>query len=753
MNTPSPEKRDQSGEPDWDLLVGDPDTVRRVFEAIPTMVCALEGPRHRYVAANAAYRAEYPKFPGVGTVLKDLAPEVEGQAMYEAFDRVLETGEPLVANEWRVHADLDGSGVLQERIFDMVLTPRRDAAGAVIGVQVFMSNVTEKVHQRIAAQQHAEELSGRLHALRDSATVMQRALLAADVPVLPGIDIAAEYLVAAEDTAAGGDWFDAIPVPGGAVLVVGDVVGHGVEAAAAMAQLRTAVRMQILAGRGVADTLREVDAFAGHVPGGRYATLCVGRLDAAAGTFEYCTAGHPPPLLIAAAGQHRFLDPSGAGPLGSASAWHTRTELLGVGDAVLLYSDGVIERPGRELAASAEEFADLAANILRGGGLPLDGLRPVERLCAQTIELLLRGTGYGDDVTLLAAQRRDAPPALSLDAVADARAGATVRQALREWLPTLGAADDDIVLIEHAVSEYVDNTAEHAYADQDAGRLHVVGTLSDDGRVQVTVTDHGRWKHRAERPRSRGRGLHMAEALVTHTSVTHDAGGTTATATHRLQRPARIVTDQHTAYPQRLTSPEYAFTVTVVEPGHLALRGDVGPQDTDALTAAIAAQSRAGTRSLCIDLSAVTHLGSTAVAVLAEAQERAANNETPYSLQAPPGSAAHRVLTLVICLSDGTSERALSTVGRRWFEWRVEHRVRCAAARPGARQRRSSPARRGDPCGTRRAQARPRRRRRGWAVAGRTSTGHPRRPGSSDRTTARRRRSPAGGAARDRPWW
>jgi serine phosphatase RsbU (regulator of sigma subunit)/anti-sigma regulatory factor (Ser/Thr protein kinase)/anti-anti-sigma regulatory factor len=647
MNTPSPDQRDHPGDPGWDRLVGEADTVRRVFDAVPAMICALDGPRHHYVAANAAYRAEYPKFPGVGTSLLDLAPEVEGQAMYEAFDRVYETGEPLVANEWRVHADMDGSGVLQERIFDMLLTPRRDDSGAVVGVQVLMTNVTEKVHQRVAAQQRAEELSGRLHALRDSATVMQKALLAAAVPVLPGIDMAAEYLVAAEDTAAGGDWFDAIPVPGGAVLVVGDVVGHGVEAAAAMAQLRTAVRMQILAGREVADTVRDVDAFVRHVPGGRYATLCVGHLDAAAGTFEYCTAGHPPPLLITADGRPRFLDTSGDGPLGSGSTWRTRTETLDVGDAVLLYSDGVIERPDRELGESADEFAHLAATVLSGGGLPLDGLRPVERLCAQTIELLLRGTGYGDDVTLLAAQRRHPPANLTLDAPADARAGATVRHALREWLPALGADDDDIVLIEHAVSEFVDNAAEHAYAGQEPGVLQVHGALSDDGHVRVTVTDHGRWKNRAERPRNRGRGLQMAEALVSHTHVTHDAGGTTATATHLLARPARIVTDQQNAYPQRRASAPYAFTATVVEPGHLALRGDIGAQDAEALAAAVAAQSRAGTRPLCVDLSAVTHLGSSAAAVLAEAMERAEHNQTPCTLQTPPGSAAHRVLTLV----------------------------------------------------------------------------------------------------------
>ncbi|WP_422742846.1 SpoIIE family protein phosphatase [Mycobacterium sp. WMMD1722] len=646
MNTSPPERNPPPHSPEWNLVVGDPQIVRRVFEAIPAMVCALEGPRHVCVAANAACRAEFPTLTGAGIPLIDLAPEVARQAMAEALDRVYQTGESLVASAWRLPADIDGSGD-QERIVDIALTPRRDDAGVVIGVQVLMTNVTDQVHRRIAAQTPADDPPAGSPSPRDAATVMQRALLAVDVPVLPGIDLAAEYLLAADDTTAGGDWFDAVAVPGGAVLVVGDIVGHGVEAAAAMAQLRTAVRMQVLADRGVTEVLRDVEAFAQHVPNGKYATLCVGRLDAATGAFEYCTAGHPPPLLITADGRPRFLDPSGGGPLGSGSDWQAGTVTLDVGDALLLYSDGVIERPGRELTESADEFARLAASVLAGGGPPLDGLRPVERLCAQTIEELVRGTGYGDDVTLLGAQRREVPPPLSLDATADAHAGAAVRSALREWLPALGADDTDVVLIEHAVSEYVDNTAEHAYPDQVLGELRVDGVLDDDGCVRITVSDTGRWKARGARPRSRGRGLQMAEALVSHSHVIHDEAGTTATAIHRLQRRARIATDQPTAFPPPRTAVDHAFTIAVDEPGTITLGGDIGPGDADTLAAAIAAQSRAGTRPLWIDLRAVTHLGSSAVAVLAEARAHAHHNQTPFTLHATPGGAAHRVLTLV----------------------------------------------------------------------------------------------------------
>ena len=240
--------------------------------------------------------------------------------------------------------------------------------GSIEGVQIIFDDVTHRVRARLAAEARMEELSERYRNVRDSAIVMQQALLAPSVPVVPGADIAAEYLVAAEDTAAGGDWFDAIALGDRLVLVVGDVVGHGVEAAAVMSQLRTALRMQISRGYTIVEALEAVDRFHEHVPGSKSATLCVGSLDFATGEFQYCTAGHPPPLLVTADANSRYAEPSGAGPLGSGTGFPVRTEVLDVGDSVLLYSDGLIERPGRPLGASTAEFAELAANIVGGSG-------------------------------------------------------------------------------------------------------------------------------------------------------------------------------------------------------------------------------------------------------------------------------------------------------------------------------------------------------------------------------------------------
>ncbi len=434
-------------EMDWDATVGKADDVRRVFESLPFMVGA-GCPDRRFVAANAALRAFLPKI-AIGKTTPELFPEFAGQHINAMFDRVYQTGEPQSATEWRIFADPDNTGEVQERFVDALLTARRRADGSIEGGQAVLEDVTERVRQRQAAEARTAEMAERYRRASDAATVMQRALLATSVPVLPGVDVAAEYLVAAADSAAGGDWFDAITLPRDRLaLVVGDVVGHGVAATAVMAQLRAALRMHILDGRNISVALAGLDRFAEHVPGEKSARLCVGILNARTGEFQYCTAGHPSPLLVPSHGLPRYLEPSGAGPLGSRTGFATRSETFGLGDAVLLYTDGLIDRPGRPVAESTAEFAGRAADILAGGGFPAESaVRPIERLCAQTLELLLRTTGYSDDVTLLAAQRRRPVLPLQITADASALAAPTIRTRLRDWLTRVGAGDNDITAV------------------------------------------------------------------------------------------------------------------------------------------------------------------------------------------------------------------------------------------------------------------------------------------------------------------
>ncbi|UXA05481.1 SpoIIE family protein phosphatase [Mycobacterium sp. SMC-2] len=634
---------------DWDKTVGAADDVRRTFDNVPALLVGLEGPDHRFVAVNAAYRALSPPVDSIGLLVREVYPELEGQQILQMFDRVYQTGEPQSGTEWRVQADFEGSGAAQEHFFDFIVTARRGDDGSIDGVQLAFVDVTDRVRARLAAESRMQELSERYRNVRDSATVMQQALLAPSVPVVPGADVAAEYLVAAEDTGAGGDWFDAVPLGDRLVVIVGDVVGHGVEAAAVMSQLRTALRMQILAGHPIAEALAAVDRFHEHVPGSRSATVCVGSLDFTTGEFQYCTAGHPPPLLVTAEAAARYLEPSGAGPLGSGTGFPVRTEFLDVGDTVMLYSDGLIERPGRPLMASTAEFADLAANVAGGqsGFVIESSARRIDRICSETLELLLRSTGYNDDITLLAAQRRTPPPPLQMTLDATIHAARAVRARLRQWLSDVGAAADDISDIVHAVSEFVENAVEHGYAAEVSDGVAVEASLAGDGKLYASVIDHGQWKDHREGEQGRGRGLAMAEALVSSAHVSHGPGGTTASLTHRLSRPANFVTDTLVTRRDQQRSMNSEFASVVTEPGRIVVNGDVDSNSASTLDRQIAVESRSGVAPLTIDLSAVTQLGSAGVSALAAARERALRQGSEYVLVAPPGSPAHHVLSLV----------------------------------------------------------------------------------------------------------
>ena len=475
---------------------------------------------------------------------------------------------------------------------------------------------------------------------------VQRALLSPALPVLAGTDIAAEYLVATQDTGAGGDWFEAVPDHDGSVfLVVGDVVGHGVEAAAVMAQLRTAIRMALFAGNDIHESLTAVDQFSKFVPGSKAATLCIGRLDAGTGAFEYCTAGHPPPLLISG-GVPRFLDLTGAGPLGSGIGFPTRTEIIEVNDAVLLYSDGIIERPGRPLAASTAEFGDIASRVLGGSAFPIETTsRPVERLCSQTLELMLRTTGYNDDVTLLAAQRRTPPPPLKLTVAATLQAACEMRGPLRAWLSDIGADEVDVMIIVQVLCEFVENSFEHGYRSATADHIDVEATLDAHGMVHASVTDRGQWKAPSADPGMRGRGLMLADALATESRVVGSDSGTTASITHRLCRPARTVIDPNVV-PVTERRAAHEFSTEIVD-DRLVIAGDVDNATAPTLQTQIARKSRSGTYPLTVDLSSATHLGSSGLRVLAEALERARHHGAELALFAPPGSPAHHVLMLV----------------------------------------------------------------------------------------------------------
>jgi serine phosphatase RsbU (regulator of sigma subunit)/anti-sigma regulatory factor (Ser/Thr protein kinase)/anti-anti-sigma regulatory factor len=625
---------------------GDAETVRGVFEQMPLPMYAMEGPGHRIVAANAAARALAGRSELVGGLVAEIFPEAIAQQFVELYDRVYRTGVAYPALEWRLQI-VQGDGTRREDYFDFVVAPRLGPSGAVIGLMQYSVEVTARVHEREREQRRAELAERRYARAHDVVVAMQLELLPAGMPVLPGARAAAAYLPAEADTAAGGDWFDALSLGDGRMaFVLGDVAGHGVAASAVMGQLRAVVHDRMLDGGDIAAALGAANRLAVRLPGARGATICAAVLDPSDGSLIYCTAGHPPPLLVGAGGPSRFLPSTGAGPLGSGDHFPLGADRLAVGDLVLLVSDGLVERPGREYAESLVELANVAEDTAADRVLPGSGLTAAQRVCVQTIEVLLRPTGYADDVTMLAVQRVAAPAALHLTYAAQLRSIGPANRAVGEWLRALGAGDTDVASLRHAVSELVTNCIQHAYRDGPAGPVRLSADLDAGGEVRIEVTDDGTWHdHEPEVPG--GLGLVLVEQMVDRVRLRRGPPGTTAEIRHRISTPARLLLAERVGPPAGDEPDLLLILEQPAAPGpRVRLDGPVTAATAGFLAKELQRLTRNGTRPLVVDLTGVTVLASAGVVVLLHAARRDAEQDDGLVLFAPAGSAAQHVLTL-----------------------------------------------------------------------------------------------------------
>ncbi len=211
--------------------------------------------------------------------------------------------------------------------------------------------------------------------------------------------MAARYLPAASDVGIGGDWYDGFCLPDGRIAVtIGDVVGHGVRAAELMGQLRNGLRMAVLSTQDPAAAMRQVDMLIAQTLPGAFATALVAILDPVTGRFTWARAGHTPPAIRRAEGAVELPECGGRCPLGV--EWekpNVNAEItLGRGDAVVLYTDGLIERRGERLDLGLDRLAGM------GHGAPPS---PDELCDAALRECLLSGAD-ADDVCVMAVVRR-----------------------------------------------------------------------------------------------------------------------------------------------------------------------------------------------------------------------------------------------------------------------------------------------------------------------------------------------------------
>jgi GAF domain-containing protein/anti-sigma regulatory factor (Ser/Thr protein kinase) len=416
------------------------------------------------------------------------------------------------------HADILNP-ILREKGIRSLLGVPLLVEGRVIGV-LHVGSLTPREFSpddrqllQLAADRAAPAIeNAQLFEQRRVAEVLQRTLMPAELPSIAGLEIASRYVPAA-GSSLGGDWYDVFELPESRIaLAVGDVVGHGVHAAAVMAQLRTALRAYAAEGYRPARAVSAVDHLMGQLGPTAMTTLVYLVLDPLEETIEVVNAGHLPPLLIDPEGQARYLSLAAAMPLGIADAEQYRSEVVPftAGTAVVLYTDGLVER--------RDEPIDDGLDRLRAVGTES---RDVEQLCADALDRLLTA-GPADDVALVAARIPPLQDDLHTSWPATSEALVGVRRLLRRWLAVHGAQEEETHDIVVACQEACANAVEHAYGP---GHAHFDVTAEHrEARIRVTVRDHGRW--RPPRGSHRGRGLPLMRALMESVDVEHGDKGT-----------------------------------------------------------------------------------------------------------------------------------------------------------------------------------------------------------------------------------
>ncbi|MFE4688758.1 SpoIIE family protein phosphatase [Streptomyces sp. NPDC056749] len=291
---------------------------------------------------------------------------------------------------------------------------------------------------------------------------LQRTMLPDSLPQPTGVRLASRYLPAAETARVGGDWYDAIPLPGSRVaLVVGDVMGHSMTSAAIMGQLRTTA--QTLAGLDLPpqEVLHHLDEQAQRLGSDRMATCLYAVYDPVAHRITIANAGHPPPVLLHLGGRAEVLRVPPGAPIGVGGVDFEAVELdAPAGATLLLYTDGLVESRLRDVWTGIEILRERLATTAQLTGP--DHSPPLEALCDDVLDMLGPGD-RDDDIALLAARFDGIAPSdvaywfLEPEDAAPGRARRLARRALSRW--GLDDLSDEVELL---VSEVVTNAVRYA---------------------------------------------------------------------------------------------------------------------------------------------------------------------------------------------------------------------------------------------------------------------------------------------------
>ncbi|MBD0708817.1 MULTISPECIES: SpoIIE family protein phosphatase [unclassified Streptomyces] len=479
-------------------------SVRELLGRLPGLVALAYGPEHRIAYVNEAYAAAFgPRT--AGATVADTCPEAEELGLLPLMDQVLRSGKPRTVKSRRTRHG--GS-------YTVTCLPVDSPTLKGGGVLVHAADVTD--HAEAAERLRTSE---RRH--RETAVTLQRSLLPQELEQPDDLRIAATYQPGGTDAAVGGDWYDVITLGAGrTALVIGDVMGRGVRAAAVMGQLRTAVRAYARLDLPPHEVLQLLDGLAAEIDASQIATCVYAIHDPNEGKLVYASAGHLPILVRDEDGTvRRAEDPTGP-PLGTGGWLHTSgTIALPPGSTAVLYTDGLVERRREDID---EGVAALARALSGASGTP-------QVVCDRLLRALGVTADHDDDVAILVVQhpsREGADAELFHNAALDLlggveaapRARAFASGVLSSWRFPVELRDLGVL----ATSELVGNSLQHGTPPM---RLRLRRT---DRRLIIEVTDgdeHLPRRRRAETEDEAGRGISIIATIASSWGSRRTPGG------------------------------------------------------------------------------------------------------------------------------------------------------------------------------------------------------------------------------------
>ncbi|MCF6526344.1 SpoIIE family protein phosphatase [Streptomyces sp. JJ36] len=486
-------------------------SVHDLLGQVPALAAVVRGPEHRIAYVNDAYARVFgPRSPGAPA--RTALPELEELGLLPLMDQVLRSGRPRTVKSRRVPAATGPHGGRRPGYYTFTCTPITAADEG--GVLIFAADVTDQVEA-------AERLRVSERRQREAAVTLQRSLLPQELEQPDDLRVAATYQPGGTDAAVGGDWYDVITLGAGrTALVIGDVMGRGVRAAAVMGQLRTAVRAYARLDLPPHEVLQLLDGLAGEIDSSQIATCVYAVHDPNEGRLHYASAGHLPVLVRDADGTvHAAAEATGP-PLGTGGWLHSSGSVpLAPGAAAVLFTDGLVERRDADID---EGLAVLEQAFAGATGSP-------QVVCDRLLRAMRITAEHDDDVAVLVLQHpertgraaelfRGAALDLLGGTEAAPRARAFASGVLTSWRFPTEVHDLGVL----AASELVANSLQHGTPPM---RLRLRRT---DRRLIVEVTDGDDSlprRRRAEPVDEAGRGISIIATIASCWGSRRTPGG------------------------------------------------------------------------------------------------------------------------------------------------------------------------------------------------------------------------------------